>query len=384
MNATVHPHTYEAPEGPGRLAVAFAIAFSGLAVLVSLAIWLVHTGSSDASNPAPNSMNMTASQMADMPSMSATAAAATAAVPATQISLPANAAALAAAHKPAPVELPPVGPGHLHHSTITLKDETFQVAPGIRYTGWTFDGGAPGPIIHVRQGDWVDVTLVNGGAIPHSIDFHAADIAPNTAFASIPHGGKVHFRFQAKTPGAFMYHCGTPPVLAHIANGMYGAIIVDPRQGLPKVDHSFVLVASEWYLGGQGGESPYSLDMAKARAKMPDFVTFNGYAGQYKDHPLSANVGDTARFYVVSAGPSFDTDFHVVGTVLRRVYLDGTTRDVLHDVQTQLVPAGGGMVFDVTFHQKGLYPFVSHSFASVDMGQVGLVDVGHVAGTMSH
>src|SRR5262249_37213313 len=314
----------------------------------------------------------------------ASTAAATAA-PA-QIQLPANAAGLAAAHKPYPADLPPVPPGHLHHYTITLKDETLDVAPGIHYQGWTFDGGAPGPVIHVRQGDWVDVTLVNGGAIPHSIDFHAADIAPNVAFASVPNGGSIHFRFQATTPGAFMYHCGTPPVLAHLANGMYGAIVVDAKQGLPPVQHSFVLVASEWYLDSatRTAGGAYTLDMAKARAKMPDFVTFNGYAGQYKDHPLAANVGDTARFYVVSAGPSFDTDFHVVGTVLHRVFLDGTTRHVLDDVQTQLVPAGGGMVFDVKFRQAGIYPFVSHSFASVDMGQVGLVNVGGVKGTMSH
>jgi len=230
----------------------------------------------------------------------------------------------------------------------------------------------------------VDVELVNGGAIPHSIDFHAADIAPNVAFASVAHGESIHFRFQATVAGAFMYHCGTPPVLAHIANGMYGAIVVDPKGGLPPVAKSYVLVGSEWYLSGDGQGAPATLDMAKARAKMPDFVTWNGYAGQYKDHPLAANVGDLVRFYVVTAGPSFDTDFHVVGTTLETVWLDGTTKDTLHGVQTQLVPAGGGMVFDVRFRQAGLYPFVSHSFASVDMGQVGLVNVGHVAGTMSH
>jgi nitrite reductase (NO-forming) len=378
MSATALPPVPPAPHpGPGRAAVAGAIAFSGLAVLVSLAIWLVRIGGDGATAAAPASGASQA--MADMPGMS-TASPATAA----PISLPANAAALAAAHHAVPAELPPLAAGHVHHYTITLKDETFDVAPGIRYNGWTFDGGAPGPVIHVRQGDWVDVTLTNGGAIPHSIDFHAADIAPNVAFASVPNGGSIHFRFQATTPGAFMYHCGTPPVLAHIANGMYGAIVVEPKRGMPHVERSYVLVASEWYLGRSGSAGPYALDLEKARTKTPDFVTWNGYAGQYKDHPLTASVGDTVRFYVVSAGPSFDTDFHVVGTLLRRVYLDGTTRNVLHGVQTQLVPAGGGMIFDVTFHQKGLYPFVSHSFASVDMGQVGLVNVGGVQGTMSH
>ena len=307
--------------------------------------------------------------MAATPSSTATAATATAAP---------------ASHAPYDATLPPVGPGTEHKYTIRLKDETLEIAPGVSYQGWTFDGSAPGPVIHVRQGDMVDVTLVNGGAIPHSIDFHAALTAPNVSFASVPAGGSLHFRFRAETAGAFMYHCGTPPVLAHIANGMYGAIIVDPKGGLPPVAKSVVLVSGEWYLDGDGLKSPASLDFEKARRMQPDYVTFNGYASQYKDHPLTADPGDTVRFYVVDAGPSLDTDFHVVGAILDRVYLDGTTTDVLRGVQTQLVPAGGGMVFDVKFRDRGIYPFVSHAFAAVDMGEVGLVNVGNVPGTMSH
>ena len=289
-----------------------------------------------------------------------------------------------APHTPYDAVLPPLGAGTEHHYTIRLKDEVLDIAPGVRYQGWTFEGSSPGPVIHVRQGDWVDVTLVNGGAIPHSIDFHAALTAPNVSFASVPAGGSLHFRFRADTPGAFMYHCGTPPVLAHIANGMYGAIVVDPEEGLPPVAKSFVLVSGEWYLQGDGKAQPATLDFEKARTMQPDYVTFNGYANQYKDNPLTASPGDTVRFYVVDAGPSLNTDFHVVGAILDRVYLDGTTTDVLHGVQTQLVPAGGGMVFDVKFRDRGIFPFVSHAFAAVDMGELGLVNVGNVAGTMSH
>ena len=302
----------------------------------------------------------------------------------------ASTAATAAAATPAPphalydATLPPVGPGTVHKYTIRLKDEVLEIAPGVRYQGWTFEGTAPGPVIHVRQGDRVDITLVNGGAIPHSIDFHAALTAPNVSFASVPAGGSLHFRFRAETPGAFMYHCGTPPVLAHIANGMYGAIVVDPKGGMPRVAKSVVLVSGEWYLAGDGKKEPASLDFEKARQIRPDYVTFNGYANQYKDHPLRANPGDTVRFYVVDAGPSLDTDFHVVGAILNRVYLDGTTTGVLHGVQTQLVPAGGGMIFDVKFRDRGIFPFVSHAFAAVDMGEVGLVNVGNVPGTMNH
>jgi nitrite reductase (NO-forming) len=340
----------------------------------------VMSGRGDASAGAGPATPATA--MAAMPGM--TAASTAAATVAAPITLPENADALAAARAPYPAALPPTTSGPVRHYTITLKDRVFDIAPGIHYAGWTFGGTAPGPVIHVRQGQMVDITLVNGGAIPHSIDFHAADVAPNLDFATVPNGKSIHFRFRANTPGAFMYHCGTAPVLAHIANGMYGAIVVDPKAGMPKVDKSVVLVSSEWYLSGAGGKTPYVLDFDKAVRKQPDFVTWNGYAAQYQAHPLTAKPGQTIRFYVVDAGPSFDTDFHVVGTVLRRVYLDGTTTDVLHRVQTQLVPAGGGMIFDVTFHQKGIYPFVSHSFASVDMGELGLVNVGNVPGTMSH
>ncbi|MEO9175634.1 MAG: multicopper oxidase domain-containing protein [Gaiellales bacterium] len=378
----LNPH--DVPLGVGRRAVAVAIAFTGIAMIVSLALWLVvMSGRGDTGAVVkPAAGSVANGSMAGMPGMAATSSG-TSAVSA-PITVPENAAALALAHKPYPAALPPVAAAPVRHFTLTLKDRVVDVAPGIHYAGWTFDGTAPGPVLHVTQGQMVDITLVNGGAIPHSIDFHAADVAPNLAFASVDPKKSIHFRFRANTPGAFMYHCGTAPVLAHIANGMYGAIIVDPKGGLPKVDKSVVIVSSEWYLAGTGGKTPYMLDFVKAVHKQPDFVTWNGYAAQYKDHPLTARPGQTVRFYVVDAGPSFDTDFHVVGTILHRVYLDGTTTDVLHNVQTELVPAGGGMVFDVTFHQKGIYPFVSHSFASVDMGEVGLVNVGNVSGTMSH
>jgi nitrite reductase (NO-forming) len=280
--------------------------------------------------------------------------------------------------------LPPVGPGTVHEYTIPLADVTLEIAPGVHYSGWTFAGGAPGPVIHVRQGDTVKITLRNEGAIPHSIDFHAARIAPNQAFKDVKPGESFSFEFVANDSGVFMYHCGTPPVLAHIANGMYGAIVVDPKGGLPPADRSYVLVSSEWYLNGDGKDAPASIDMEKARHIEPDYVTWNGYAAQYKDNPLPAEVGENVRFYVVSAGPSFDTDFHVVGTLLDKAYMDGTTKAQFENLQTVLVPAGGGAVFDVHFDEDGLYPFVSHSFASVDMGQVGLVKVGDVEGTMSH
>ncbi len=300
--------------------------------------------------------------------------------------VPENAAELAAAHKPYDAALPALVPGDLVKVHMVLKDITVEIAPGVKYNTWAFDGhGAPGPVVHVREGQTVEMTLTNGGAIPHSIDFHAARIAPNMAFRDVAPGDSFTFRFVAGDPGVFMYHCGTKPVLAHIANGMYGAIVVQPKEGLPPVDNEYVLVASEWYLNGDGIAKPASLDMAKARSASPDWTTFNGYANQYVNHPLTADPGETTRFYVVAAGPTLDTNFHVVGTIFDRAWVNGDmTSPPQVGVQTVIVPAGGGGVFDVKIDDEGLYPFVSHAFAHVDLGQVGLLKVGNPKGTMSH
>jgi len=296
-----------------------------------------------------------------------------------------DAEALAEAHVATKATLPPVPAGELVQVQMTLKDMVVEVAPGVKYNTWAFDGhGAPGPIVHVREGQTVEMTLTNGGAIPHSIDFHAARIAPNVAFRDVAPGDSFTFRFKANDPGVYMYHCGTKPVLAHIANGMYGAIIVDPATPLPKADHEYVLVASEWYLNGDGVSEPASLSMEKARAMEPDWTTFNGYANQYVTHPLTAKPGETVRFYVVAAGPTLDTDFHVVGTIFDRAWVNGDMTQFQQGVQTVGVPAGGGAVFDVKIDEPGLYPFVSHAFAHVDLGQVGLLKVGNPKSGSSH
>jgi nitrite reductase (NO-forming) len=299
--------------------------------------------------------------------------------------VPDNAAALAEAHKAYDAAMPAIPAGDLVKIQMTLKDMVVEIAPGVKYTTWAFDGhGAPGPVIHVREGQTVEMTLTNGGSIPHSIDFHAARIAPNVAFKDVMPGDSFTFRFEAGDPGVFMYHCGTKPVLAHIANGMYGAIVVEPKAGLPPVDNEYVLVASEWYMNGDGIAKPATLDMTKARSMMPDWTTFNGYANQYVTHPLTAKPGETTRFWVVAAGPTLDTNFHVVGTIFDRAWVNGDMTRPQRGVQTVLVPAGGGAAFDVKIDEEGLYPFVSHAFAHVDLGQVGLLKVGNPTGTMSH
>jgi nitrite reductase (NO-forming) len=297
---------------------------------------------------------------------------------------PANAAALATKHAAMDATLPPAPAGPVARVKLVLVDKTIEIAPGVKYSAWAFSGGAPAPFIHVRQGQKVELTLTNRGVIPHSVDFHAARIAPNVAFKDVPPGGSIHYSFVANAAVAFMFHCGTKPELAHIANGMYGAIIVESRTPLPHADKNYVLVASEWYLSSPGFPKPASLNMAKAQRQEPDWVSWNGYAGQYVTHPLTANPGQTVRFWVVDAGPSFDTAFHVVGTILNRAWVNADMSQFQRNVQTALVAAGGGGVFDVKIDQPGLYPFVNHSFASVDLGQVGLLNVGNVTGTMSH
>jgi nitrite reductase (NO-forming) len=374
--------SYRAPEerrqGSGLLAWILAL-FLGIAVavLAVVTVVLLQTADDARDEAAATAANTGHSTHADEPS---------------SVSLPLpsfagttgeDAEALAKAHTPTAAALPAIPAGDLVKVHMTLKDMVVEIAPGVKYNTWAFDGhGAPGPVVHVRQGQTVEMTLTNGGSIPHSIDFHAARIAPDVAFRDAAPGESFTFRFQANDPGVFMYHCGTKPVLAHIANGMYGAIIVEPKVALPKVDHEYVLVGSECYMNGDGIAEPAYLDMAKARARMADWVTFNGYANQYVTHPLTANPGETTRFWVVAAGPTNNVNFHVVGTIFDRAWVNSDLASPPQKgVQTVVVPAGGGAVFDVKIDDVGLYPFVSHAFADVDLGQVGLLKVGNPKGS---
>ncbi len=376
----------------GGVALKLFALFAGVTIPAILLIGLWMTISAfqardDARHAAASAQKVAAgSATAGMPGMTHTASSAqgAAASPSYAGIAPANADAIAMAHEAYPATLPAASPGAVANVRLDIRHSDVSIAPGIKYQAWTFGSTAPGPVIHVRQGQTVNVTLHNSSPMPHSVDFHAAQIAPNVAFSDVLPGQDKHFSFKAGVPGVFMYHCGTAPAFMHIANGMYGAIIVEPRH-MPAVDEQYVLVSSEWYLNGAGEKTAAGLDLTKATQMTPDWVTWNGYAAQYKTHPLTANVGDTVRFWVVDAGPSLNTEFHVVGTVLARAWVNADLVDApQHDIQTAIVPAGGGGVFDVKIDQAGIYPFVSHSFASVQMGQVGLLNVGHVAGTMSH
>jgi nitrite reductase (NO-forming) len=269
--------------------------------------------------------------------------------------------------------LPPLQTGnglqlhwHAREATIRLTDDLVVAA-------WTFEGDFPGPIVHCRVGDAVEFTLTNEVDIPHSMDFHAAQIDPKQAFRSAVKGQSVTFTFKPKWAGAFMYHCGTAPVLMHIGSGMHGAIVVSPREPMPPAKE-FVLVHSELYLA-EAANGVRAFDYQKMLATLPDFVTFNGRPSQYVKEPIRVKVGDRVRFWIVSAGPTHPCHFHVVGEQFDTVYLGAPPGNAIRGVQTFGVPAGGGMCFELVCDIAGEFPFVNHGFGHGQKGAIGLLVV---------
>lgn len=286
--------------------------------------------------------------------------------------------------------LKPASDANIREFIIPITHDTIEISKGVKYEGWTFGGTVPGPTLRVREGDLVRVKVVNKSPMPHSIDFHSARIPANVAYRMLVPNDTISFEFTAKDPGAYLVHCGTPPITMHLMQGMYFAIIVDPKNGWgTKADKEFVIVQSEFYAKSDtdGRTSP---DWDAAMDKKASQVVFNGRAFQYKDAPLKVDEGDRVRFFVVNAGPTFRSDFHIVGAIFDRVYPDGEPRHVLEKVQTYTVPAGGGAVFESVFEKgasgEGLYPFVTHSFADAEKGAVGIVQVGtpKTFATMAH
>ena len=278
-------------------------------------------------------------------------------------------------------ELAPAGDAPLKEFRIPIEDAQVKIADGIPYSAWTLGGTVPGPVIRVRQGDRVRVTVVNQAPMPHSIDFHAARVPMSVDFRLIMPHDSITFEFIARDAGAYLVHCGTPPVLLHLMQGMYLPIIVDPRGGWPDhADKEFVLVQSEFYAKGGDSIHPAQADFDHALGREASYVTFNGRAFQYQAHPLHVDVGDRVRIFVVNAGPSLTSDFHIVGTLFDRVYPDGDPGHALTGVQTWGVAAGSGAVFETHFSADGsgagTYAFVTHAFADAAKGAVGLIQVG--------
>jgi nitrite reductase (NO-forming) len=276
---------------------------------------------------------------------------------------------------PAPVAatLAPAPLTRLHRIRLEMTHTSVTIASGVRYAAWTFGNTVPGPVIRVRQGDTVDFTLVNQANIPHSMDFHAAEIAPSKYYVNVLPKDSLQYRFVAGVPGAFMYHCGTAPAAMHIANGMYGAIIVDPVRARPKA-REFVFVQSEFYLSPKGGsDGTRAIDWERLLTLAPDHVVFNGRADQYAAHPLEVQANELLRLYVVNAGPNRISSFHVVGGIFERVFQDGSSTTPLAGMQTVTVPVGGGSILELRLRQPGDYPFVTHAFADATKGAVGVL-----------
>ena len=280
-------------------------------------------------------------------------------------------AASAQFHRYAP-ELPPLATGtqrlHWHARETPIRiDATTVVA------AWTFEGDVPGPIVHTRVGDTVEFTLTNDADIPHSMDFHAAQIDPKTAFRSVAKGQSVSFTFKPKWAGAFMYHCGTAPVLMHIGSGMYGAIIVSPSTPLPPAKE-FVLVQSEFYLADLK-DGVRAFDYSKMLGAVPDYMAFNGRPNQYINEPIRVKVGDRVRFWLVNAGPTHPSNFHVVGEQFDTMYLGAPPGTPIRGVQTWDVAPGGGMCFELVCDVPGEFPFVNHGFGHAQKGAIGFLVV---------
>lgn len=259
---------------------------------------------------------------------------------------------------------------HLHWAARELP---VRISPSVVVAAWTFEGNLPGPVVRCRVGDTIDFTLTNEGEIPHSMDFHAAQIDPKTAFRSAAKGQSVSYSFKPRYAGAYLYHCGSSPVLMHLGAGMFGAIIVDPPTPLPPAKE-FVLVQNEFYLDpAVNGVQPFAYN--KMLATLPDYVAFNGRPGQYQAEPIRVKRGDRVRFYVVDAGPTVPCAFHVVGEQFDTVYLGAPPTSAIHGVQTYNVAAGGGMVFDLLADVVGEFPFVNHGFGHGQKGAIGILAV---------
>ncbi|SIO88639.1 multicopper oxidase domain-containing protein [Nocardiopsis sp. JB363] len=275
--------------------------------------------------------------------------------------------------EPVDAELDPAPDTDEHEVEIRVSESEQEVAPGVRRPVWTFGDTAPGPVLRGRVGDVFDVTLINDGTIGHSIDFHAGSLAPDEPMRTIAPGEELTYRFTADKAGAWLYHCSTAPMSHHLANGMYGAVIIDPPD-LAEVDREYVLVQGELYPGEPGDAE----QTARIHAGLPQGWMFNGAAMGYDHAPLAARVDERVRVWVVTAGPVGGTSFHVVGSRFDTVYKEGAyllrPEDDGGSQTLDLGTAQGGFV-ETTFPEAGHYPFVDHDLRHAEGGAHGHFEV---------
>jgi nitrite reductase (NO-forming) len=285
----------------------------------------------------------------------------------------------------APLVPPPVDrPGN---AKVIVSLETTEVkgtlADGVQYTFWTFGGTVPGPFVRVRVNDVVQIRLKNGekSMHPHSIDLHAVTgPGGGAAVTQLGPGQEGAFEFKALNPGLYVYHCATPSVPEHIANGMYGLILVEPEKGLPRVDREYYVMQGEFYTKGKtlvGGLQ--ALDPAKLTAERPEYVVFNGKMGALLgDAAVKAKVGETVRLFVGNGGPNLISSFHVIGEIFDTVYTEGAVGGgtPAKNVQTTLVPAGGAAIVEMKVQVPGRFLLVDHSIVrAMEKGALGMLEV---------
>jgi len=315
--------------------------------------------------------------------------------------------------------LAPLPPGNRTHDVrVDIVAQQIEIAPGVRYDAWTFGGSVPGPVLHVREGDRVTFTMKNrsheqvsvtepakGGApflaqlaasnrqqaVPtiapmhHSIDIHAATVAPDDKWRMIQPDESIRFTWVANYPGVFIYHCGVPPVLQHVAMGQYGLVVVTPRHGYAtdaSVDREYVVVQSEFYLKAQEN-GVHVLDFAAAARKDPSHVVFNGHLTALTDAPLEARAGERVRLYLHNVGPNDQASSHVIGAIFDRVFYEGNPANDWRGMQTVTLGASNGAVLEFVVGEEGDYILVDHEFADAQKGAVGHIRVSSRTGEMT-
>ena len=280
--------------------------------------------------------------------------------------------------KPEPLEMKRSGSDVYIKMNAQITD--IEIKDGVTYKAWTFNGEAPGPVVVVNEGDTLHFTLENmDPAVDHSMDFHAVHTAPNKGFADVKPHENGTFVYQASSPGVFMYHCGTAPVLLHVGNGMHGTIIVKPKDGYPtddEVDREFVVIQNEWYqyndIDNMINEEPSEV-VFSTKALYEGQNNTNGKVGGLVDEPFQAKVGEKIRFYVANVGPNELSSFHVIGTMFDDVYIDGNPANHLQGMQTVQLPTSGGAVVEFTLKEEGEYPFLTHQLKHAQKGALGKI-----------
>lgn len=288
--------------------------------------------------------------------------------------------------------LKPLDPDPVKVVRLDTTHKIIEIAPGLKFSAWTFGDQVPGPAIRARVGDKIRFSMTNrsdevapgismtAAPMMHSMDFHAAMVSPQDKYRSVAPGQTIEFEFTLNYPGVFMYHCGTPMILEHIASGMYGAVIVEPREGYPtKVDREYLVIQSEFYVKPDAdgrkidGAPLYVLDNERLKAAQPTHTVFNGSHNGMVKKPLPAKPGERVRLFVLNVGPSKTSSFHVVGTIFDRVWIDGNPDNQMRGMQTVLLGSSNSAIVEMIIPEPGSYIMVDHHFANASQGAIGLI-----------